>query len=96
LNEFYNRRTNTTYIFLSIGSLILTEVIFAFAWEGGYEKSLLNFCAFLTFSLTAFNSFFFFKNLINGNRNIKGGFIGGVTVLLVILALLFSLAMTFI
>lgn len=96
LNKFYSRLTNTTYILLSIGSLIVSEVIFALAWEGGYEKSLLSFFAFVIFSYTAFNNYFFFKNLNNNNRNIKGGLIGGATVLLVILALLFSFAMTII
>jgi len=80
---------------LSIGSLILAEVIFGLAWNGEYEKSLLTFFTFLIFSFTAFNSYFFFKNLINENRNLKGGLSGGITALMVIFALLFSFGMLF-
>jgi hypothetical protein len=41
VKNFFERQTNRTYILLSIGSLILTEGIFGFAWEGGYSKPVL-------------------------------------------------------
>jgi hypothetical protein len=75
MNELYSKLTNWLYIFLSIGSLILTETIFGFAWYGGdYEKSTLKLFAWVVFSVTAFISYFFFKNITNENRNIKSGF----------------------
>ncbi|QMU29593.1 hypothetical protein [Adhaeribacter radiodurans] len=57
--------------------MILAETIFGFAWVGSYDKSTLTLFAWVVFSVTAFNIYFFFKNLANGNKHIRSGFLVG-------------------
>ncbi len=94
MNEFYSNQTKWTYILLSIGIIILAETVFGFAWYGSYDKLTIKLFAWIIFFVTALNSYFF-KNLANGNRNIRGGFAGGVTVIVVVFALLLSFGMVF-
>ncbi len=96
MNEFYSKQTNWTYILLSIGSLFLAETIFGFAWDGSYGKLTIKLFAWIVFFVTALNSYFFFKNLANGNYNIRSGFAGGITVIIVVFALFMSFIMLFI
>ncbi|QNF32081.1 hypothetical protein HUW51_04805 [Adhaeribacter swui] len=95
MNDFYSRQTNWGYILLSISSIILAETIFGFAWDGSYDKSTLKLFAGIVFGINALNSYFFFKNLANGNKNIRSGFAGGITVIVVVFALLLSFVMLF-
>ena len=93
MNNYFKLQSSRTYFLFGILTFILAEVVFGLAWDGHEDKRYLILFSLLAFCIGATNNYFYFKNLINGNPQLKGGIIGGLTVITVALSFLFSIGM---
>jgi hypothetical protein len=92
MDDFFSKQSNRTYILFSIAILFLVETIFICAWSGVGGKFLLTIGIWIAFISAGINTYYLVINLLNDNTKLSGGFVGGITIVLVIFALLFSAA----
>jgi hypothetical protein len=91
MNNFFIRQSSRTYFLFGVLTFLLSETVFALAWDGSQNKQYITLLAFIAFSVGATNSYFYFKNLNNANPKLTGGLVGGITATAVVFSLLFSI-----
>ena len=91
MNNFFIRQSSKTYVLFGVLTFVLSEAVFGLAWDGNHNKQYMTLIAFIAFCVGATNNYFYFKNLNNSNPKLRGGLVGGITALVVIFSLLFSI-----
>lgn len=95
MNNFFIRQSSMTYVLFGALTFILAEVVFGLAWDGNHNKQYMTLIALIAFCVGATNTYFYFKNLNNSNPKLRGGIVGGITTLIVVSSLIFSVGMLF-